>query len=81
MTLEVALGYDAVKLFGERARRVKPGFQINETELAGILEICRLVEGLPLGIELAAAWVRVMACVDIAQEIREISTSWRARAP
>lgn len=59
---------DAVRLFGERARQVQPHFDVKR-ELAGVAAVCRLVEGLPLGIELAASWTRVMPCAEIAEEI------------
>jgi predicted ATPase len=61
---------DAVQLFRERAQQVKAQFEPNG-QLADVLRICGLVEGLPLGIELAASWVRVMACADIADEIEK----------
>src|SRR5262249_52535375 len=34
-----------------------------------VAHVCRLVEGMPLGIELAAAWVRTLSCAEIADEI------------
>ena len=60
--------YDAVRLFVQCARRTKPGFVL-EAEQAAVLRICALVEGMPLGIELAAAWLKVMTCAQIAQEV------------
>jgi predicted ATPase len=59
---------DAVQLFKERAQQVKVQFELTEN-LAAVIQICHLVEGLPLGIELAASWVRLMPCTDIAHEI------------
>ena len=61
--------YAAVELFIQRARRASPGFAFSETDLAGIAHICRLVEGMPLAIELAATWLRILSPVEIAQEI------------
>lgn len=61
--------YDAVRLFGERAGRVRPDFSL-AAEAASVLRICQLVEGMPLAIELAAAWVKMMRCADIAAEIQ-----------
>ncbi|MFN8445758.1 MAG: BTAD domain-containing putative transcriptional regulator [Caldilineaceae bacterium] len=59
---------DAVRLFVQCARRVRADF-ILDTERAAVLRICTLVEGMPLGIELAAAWLKVMSCDQIAQEV------------
>jgi predicted ATPase/DNA-binding SARP family transcriptional activator len=47
----------AIRLFVDRARRVEPSFELGPENVATILEICRRVDGLPLGIELAAAQV------------------------
>lgn len=61
--------YSAVQLFLHSARRVHWSFALSEAEKPGVLRICRLVEGMPLGVELAAAWVRVISPAEIAQEI------------
>jgi predicted ATPase/DNA-binding CsgD family transcriptional regulator len=65
---EEAAAYDAVQLFVERVRRVRPHFS-PQRELDHLLHICRLVEGLPLALELAAAWGRSLDCATIAAEI------------
>jgi predicted ATPase/DNA-binding SARP family transcriptional activator/Flp pilus assembly protein TadD len=62
--------YSAVRLFVASARRVRPDFALTETDKSAVVPICQLVEGMPLGLELAAAWVRLMPCAEIAQEIR-----------
>ena len=63
----------AVQLFVERARRVKPDFTLDH-ETDAVETICRLVEGMPLAIELAAAWTGYLSCADIAAEIeRDLS--------
>ena len=62
-------GYDATHLFIERARRVNPHFVVAE-QVAGIVRICRLVDGMPLAIELAATWARTLSCAEIATEIQ-----------
>src|SRR5437867_4596107 len=59
----------AVRLFVERARQVVPGFALDDAGYAQALRICRLVDGMPLGIELAASWVSVLSCAEIADEI------------
>jgi predicted ATPase/DNA-binding SARP family transcriptional activator len=61
--------FDAVRLFVRHARRVEPAFSA-AAEPAALVEICRLVDGLPLALELAAAWVRLMPCSSIAAELR-----------
>lgn len=60
--------YEAVQLFVERARRVRPDFSPAE-ERRDIVRVCRLVDGLPLAIELAASWRRTLRCASIADEI------------
>jgi predicted ATPase len=59
----------ALRLFEERARQVDHGFELGEEELKHAVRICRLVDGMPLGIELAAAWVSMLPCAEIANEI------------
>jgi predicted ATPase/DNA-binding NarL/FixJ family response regulator len=59
--------YSAIELFMQSARRV--GYVPQATDKTSIIGICQLVEGMPLAIELAAAWVRVMPCAAIAREI------------
>ncbi|MFN8446092.1 MAG: tetratricopeptide repeat protein [Caldilineaceae bacterium] len=61
----------AVSLFVERAQRVQANFRLDADNQRAILRICRQVEGLPLGIELAAAWVHMLSCTEIAQEIEQ----------
>jgi predicted ATPase len=57
----------AVRLFVERATQVVPGFALDDA--AEAFRICRLVDGMPLGIELAASWVSVLSCAEIADGI------------
>lgn len=52
-------GASAVELFVERARMVRPGFDPDGADLAAVVDVCRLLDGLPLAIELAAARVKV----------------------
>lgn len=66
---EEAQAFDAVRFFLARARQVRPGFGLGQEELPHLLEICRLIDGLPLGLELAAVWVRVLPVADIALEV------------
>ncbi|HEX9092042.1 MAG TPA: tetratricopeptide repeat protein, partial [Anaerolineales bacterium] len=61
--------FDAVTLFVQRARRATPQFALNAESHLEIAHICRLVEGMPLAIELAATWMRVLSPAEIAREI------------
>ncbi len=61
----------AATLFLQAARRVRPSYKDTESERARIAEICKLVEGMPLAIELAASWIRLMSAADILDAIRE----------
>jgi predicted ATPase/DNA-binding SARP family transcriptional activator len=63
------LYFDAVQLFIERAQRVRPGFAPSREDVPHLLEICRVLEGSPLGLELAAVWVRRLPLSEIAGEI------------
>lgn len=60
--------YAAVRLFAERAGRARPSFALAD-EPDEVARICRLVEGMPLALELAAAWRGVLPCAAIADEI------------
>jgi predicted ATPase len=62
-------GHSAINLFYDRARQVDPGFTMSKEVLGDISQICKLVDGMPLGIELAAAWVSVLSPEEIADEI------------
>lgn len=64
-----AIEYSAVKLFCQSAARVRPGFHITPDIAVDVARICRQVQGLPLGIELAAAWLEVLPLREIADEI------------
>lgn len=59
----------SVELFLQRARRAYIGFRPASEDYPAIVRICKLVDGMPLGIELAAAWVRTLTCAEIAREI------------
>lgn len=62
-------GYGAVQLFVHSARRVSPHFRLTKLCKSPVVRICRLVGGMPLGIELASAWTRALPCEEIAREI------------
>lgn len=62
--------FSAVQLFIERAKQVRPSFNENLEE-SSIRHICRLVDGTPLALELAASWTKTLSCQAIAAEIRQ----------
>jgi predicted ATPase/DNA-binding SARP family transcriptional activator len=60
----------AVKLFVQGARQALPGFRLAGDDLRHVATICRLVEGMPLGILLAAGWVGLLSPQEIAAQMR-----------
>jgi predicted ATPase/DNA-binding CsgD family transcriptional regulator len=75
------LDYDAVALFVQRARQARSGFDPSHDELQQIIKICQMVLGMPLAIELAAAWLHVMNIDEIAKELEKgfdfLTAEWR----
>jgi predicted ATPase/DNA-binding SARP family transcriptional activator len=61
--------YSAVDLFVQSARRAQPGFALTTAEWPHVARICQQVDGLPLALELAAAWIPTLSCAEIAAEI------------
>lgn len=62
--------YPSAALFLHHARRLRPGFAPTPQDAEAIGRICRSVEGLPLAIELSAAWTPTLSCAEIADEIQ-----------
>jgi predicted ATPase/DNA-binding SARP family transcriptional activator len=59
----------ALRLFLQCARRVDLGFVLRKEEIPALARTCRLLDGMPLGIELAAGWVRTLSLSEIPSEI------------
>ncbi len=57
--------YEAVRLFGDRAEASLPGFAVGAGNVSAVSALCRSLDGVPLAIELAAAWVRVLSVEQI----------------
>jgi predicted ATPase/DNA-binding CsgD family transcriptional regulator/tetratricopeptide (TPR) repeat protein len=57
--------YEAVRLFGDRAEASLPGFALGAGNVSAVSALCRSLDGVPLAIELAAAWVRVLSVEQI----------------
>lgn len=66
---QMATQYSAIALFMSAARRVQPGYELTNDDLSAVIRICRLVEGMPLAILLAASWVQVLSIAEIADQI------------
>ncbi len=63
--------FSAFNLFIERAKQARPDFAVTETEIQTLIEICRLVEGMPLALELAAGWLDMLSTKAIADELQQ----------
>jgi DNA-binding SARP family transcriptional activator len=68
--LEAASSFDAVRLFALRAETARHGFNLG-ADLGAVIDIVDAVGGMPLAIELAAQWVRLLPPAEIARELRE----------
>ena len=64
-------GGSAEQLFAERAREVIDNFTLSADNAGAIADICRIVDGLPLAIELAAAWVRILSPDALQRRLQE----------
>jgi predicted ATPase/transcriptional regulator with XRE-family HTH domain len=73
--------YNSVALFLKSAQRIRADYQLAVDERPYLVRICQLVDGVPLAIELAAAWAGMLTCREIAQEIQSnmdfLTTSMR----
>ena len=71
---------NALDLFAMCARRVRHAFSLDD-ELQCVINICQMVGGMPLAIELATSWLRTLTCAEIANELQQnndlLSTSLR----
>lgn len=70
-SLASLLSHSAVELFVERASRVRAGFQLTNQNAAVVCTICRLLDGIPLALELAAARTRTDSVGEIAENLHD----------
>jgi predicted ATPase/DNA-binding CsgD family transcriptional regulator len=67
--LVLARGSSAVSLFLQTARRSDPDFELTDGNAETVIAICRAVAAMPLGIELAAAWIGVLSPAELLEEL------------
>ena len=59
----------AVQMFVERVRDVRPGFELTDDNAAVVAELCRRLDGLPLALELAASWTRLLTPEQVLERL------------
>lgn len=69
VALEEIQSYDAVDLFFRRSIQMQRGFKFDDANFHSVIQICRAVDGLPLGIELAVAAIQEVGFETVAQRI------------
>ena len=67
-------GFDVVRFFEQRAQLVLPSFRLADDNATAVLQVCRRLDGLPLGIELAAARMRVLSVGQLADRLDDLFT-------
>ena len=82
-SLEHVEGFSAIQLFLQAARLANTDFVLDQSNKDAVVQICQMVDGLPLGIEMAASWTRMLAPDQIVQEMKKnlnfLSTAQRDR--
>jgi len=66
-----ATHYESVTLFLDRATAVAPDFSITEANRGTVVELCRRLDGVPLAIELAAVWLRILSPAQILERLED----------
>ena len=62
--------YPAVQLFLQAARQARPKYSLTEKNRTHVVDLCRLVMGMPLALKLAASWLRVMPTEELTKGLR-----------
>lgn len=66
-----ATHYESVTLFLDRAAAVAPGFAITDSNRSTVVELCRRLDGVPLAIELAVVWLRILSPAQILDRLED----------
>lgn len=61
--------YEAIELFLARAEQAQPGFKLAPSNASSIVQVCRLLDGIPLSLELAASRLRIFSIEEIARRL------------
>ncbi|MEY9213418.1 tetratricopeptide repeat protein [Thermobifida halotolerans] len=69
LSVREAMRSTAVRLFAARARQARPGFTVTPDTVDAVVRICRMLDGVPLAIELAAARMRVLSVEQILERL------------
>jgi predicted ATPase len=76
---------EAVRLFAARAAAACPDFTVGPDNVQAVAAVCRALDGLPLAIELAAAWIRVLSvdqiCARLGNRFALLTTGDRSASP
>lgn len=71
VTVAEISGFEAVRLFVERARAVQPAFELTDANAPDVARICWRLDGIPLALELAAARLRVLTPAQISERLND----------
>lgn len=71
LSLETIMASDAVKLFVDRVRAVRPSFSLNERNARDVITICHRLDGIPFAIELAAARTSLFSVSELASRLEQ----------
>src|SRR6266540_6178168 len=63
--------YESLVLFVDRVRAVLPEFELDQSNRAQVIELCRRLDGVPLALELAAVWMRTLSLAQILDRLED----------
>ncbi len=76
---EAATDAPSVRLFLDRAQAARPGYQITQRNHEDVTALCRMLDGLPLALELAASRMRALSPAEMRRELEASRFDWLAR--